>query len=386
MMLCKNPGAPPGPSERRVYIPLCGISHGMQGMQKPTVQDIEKINQGGDGPAPVQNRPASAGLGGQAPLKLILENIGPIKAAEIELGRVTVLYGPNAAGKTTVARAIEYAIKLMNSIGVDCSELTELVNYGAKVGKVVLNDYEISLERSEDFEKVSVTVKRGAETLHSGECRVGNYLTGLHIAGDLGVDFLVWVRYDNVKIVGLESEGIYNLTDLFRVSQIGKYLSKSNSPAKIAESYDKYKTDINHDLSLVVNGWLDVQDTELFFNDYDNFYKLDHVADGIKRAALIIAAKHIAERMRELGRSPVVFIESFEFPLHIDYIRSLLGVLEKGNVPVIIETHSGYVLKYAVTKGWRVYVIEDGNAFTDLSKPELFKAERAAVSELAGIL
>jgi energy-coupling factor transporter ATP-binding protein EcfA2 len=363
------------------------------GMQKPTKQDYGQIkdgirpvrSQGGDAPAPVQtNRGASAGLGGQAPLKLILENIGPIKNAEIELGRVTVLYGPNAAGKTTVARAIEYAIKLMNSIGVDCSKLTELVNYGAKVGRIVLNDYEISLERSEDFEKVSVTVKRGAETLHSGECRVGNYLTGLHIASDLGVDFLVWVRYDNVKIVGLESEDIYNLTDLFRVSQIGKYLSKS--PVKIADNYDRYKTDINHDLSLVVNGWLDVQDTELFFNDYDNFYKLDHVADGIKRVALIIAAKHIAERMRELGRSPVVFIENFEFPLHIDYIRSLLGVLEKGNVPTILETHSGYVLKYAVTNKWRAYVIEDGSAYTDLTRPELFKAERAVVSELAGIL
>jgi len=42
----------------------------MQGTQKPTVQDIEKINQGGDGPAPVQNGPASAGLGGQAPQDL----------------------------------------------------------------------------------------------------------------------------------------------------------------------------------------------------------------------------------------------------------------------------------------------------------------------------
>jgi len=359
-------------------------------MQKPTNlygQIKDGIKPGGDAPAPVQNRGAPGAQAVRAP-QVVLENIGPIKSAEIELGRVTVLYGPNAAGKTTVARAIEYAIKLMNSIGVDCSKLMELVNYGAKVGRVVLNDYEISLERSEDFEKINVIIKRGAETLHSDECRVGNYLTGLHIASDLGVDSLVWVRYDNVKIVdaGLGSEGVYNLTDLFRPSLIGKYLSKSASPAKIADSYDKYKIDVNHDLSIVVNGWLDVQDTELFFNDYDNFYKLDHVADGIKRVALIIAAKHIAERMRELGRSPVVFIESFEFPLHVDYVRDLLGVLEKGDVPTILETHSGYVLKYAVTKGWRAYVIEDGNAYTDLTRPELFKAERAVVSELAGVL
>ena len=46
-------------------------------------------------------------------MKLILENIGPIKSAEIELGKVTVLYGPNAAGKTTVARVLEQVIKML---------------------------------------------------------------------------------------------------------------------------------------------------------------------------------------------------------------------------------------------------------------------------------
>jgi len=62
-------------------------------------------------------------------MKLILENIGPIKSAEIELGKVTVLYGPNAAGKTTVARVLEDAIKLMNNIGVECGKLIELIKY-----------------------------------------------------------------------------------------------------------------------------------------------------------------------------------------------------------------------------------------------------------------
>jgi ABC-type multidrug transport system ATPase subunit len=51
-------------------------------------------------------------------MKLILENIGPIKSAEIELGRVTVLYGPNAAGKTTVARVLEQVIKMLRGGGM----------------------------------------------------------------------------------------------------------------------------------------------------------------------------------------------------------------------------------------------------------------------------
>jgi hypothetical protein len=31
------------------------------------------------------------------------------------------------------------------------------------------------------------------------------------------------------------------------------------------------------------------------------------------------------------------------------------------------------------SKGWRVYIIEDGNAFTDLTKSELFKRERELI-------
>ena len=98
-------------------------------------------------------------------LKLALENIGPIKSAEIELGKVTILYGANATGKTTVARAIADAIKLMNNISIECSELMGLIRYGVKVGRIVLNDYEILLERTEGFEKVNVVIKRGTETL-----------------------------------------------------------------------------------------------------------------------------------------------------------------------------------------------------------------------------
>jgi hypothetical protein len=323
-------------------------------------------------------------------MKLILENIGPIKSAEIELGRVTILYGPNAAGKTTVARSIEYLIKLMNNIGVECSELMELINYGAKAGRIVLNDYEVSLERTEGFEKVNVTIKRGAETLHSGGCGAGVHSTGLHIASDLGVDSLAWVRYIDAKLINIglpEPENTLTLTDLPKPSLIKtliKRLSGSASYTKIASDYSRYLMDVNDALELVVNGRLELQENEVLFYDGDYYYELDHVAEGIKRAALIITVKALAERLRGLGRSPIMFIENFEPALHVDYVKSLLDELSKGNVLVIVETHSGFAIKYGARKmeegeGWRVYIIEDGNAFTDLTKSELFKRERELI-------
>ena len=49
----------------KVYIPLCGISHGMQGTQKPMNQDyVNQTVEKGDGPA--LNGPAPTPQGGQA--------------------------------------------------------------------------------------------------------------------------------------------------------------------------------------------------------------------------------------------------------------------------------------------------------------------------------
>jgi len=50
--------------------------------------------------------------------KLTLEGVGPIRTAEIKSGRVTILYGPNASGKTTVARVLEQVIKMLSGGGM----------------------------------------------------------------------------------------------------------------------------------------------------------------------------------------------------------------------------------------------------------------------------
>jgi len=307
-------------------------------------------------------------------LNLILENIGPIKSAEIELGRVTVLYGANATGKTTVARVLEDAVKLMNNIGVECSELMGLIRYDAKVGRMTLNDYEVSLERGE---KVNVVIKRGAETLHSGGCGAGVYSTGLHIA-EL-IDTLVWVRYNDVRLIGVV-EDVLSLEALLKPS-IKKYFLISEK-VRAAKEYDDYIYEVNHRMSPL--GWFEVQD-EVFFNDGDFYYELDHVAEGIKRAALIIASMALAERLKELGRLPLIFVEGLE-PLHIDMIKGILDEFEDTRVPVVVETHSGFAIKQGVLRKWNVYVFKDGSTFTDLTNPGLFDKEAVVASEVGEVL
>jgi len=311
-------------------------------------------------------------------LNLILENIGPIKSAEIELGKVTILYGANATGKTTVVRAIADAIKLMNNISIECSELMGLIRYGVKVGRIVLNDYEILLERTEGFEKVNVVIKRGAETLHSGGCGVGVYSTGLHIAE---IDTLALVRYNNVRLIGAEGEDVLNLEMLLK-PVVKNYFGSDE--LKAVKEYDDYIYNVNHKVSALTGGWFVVQDN-VYFNDGDFYHELNHVAEGIKRAALIIASMALAERLKELGRLPLIFVEGLE-PLHVDVVEGILDEFEDTRVPVVVETHSGFAIKYGAKKNLNVYVFKDGNAFTDLTKPELFAREAVVASEVGDIL
>jgi len=60
------PGPPGGPGRERFKYPFCGTYHGMQGMEKTTVQDIEnQIERGGD--APALNRGAPGAQAVRAP-------------------------------------------------------------------------------------------------------------------------------------------------------------------------------------------------------------------------------------------------------------------------------------------------------------------------------
>jgi len=66
MILCKNPRGPWGPREGKVFIPLRGISHGMQGTVENTKQDyVNQIERGGD--APALNRGAPGAQAVRAP-------------------------------------------------------------------------------------------------------------------------------------------------------------------------------------------------------------------------------------------------------------------------------------------------------------------------------
>jgi ABC-type branched-subunit amino acid transport system ATPase component len=325
-------------------------------------------------------------------LRFKLENIGPIKSAEVELGRVAILYGTNATGKTTVARALAYIIKVLNGFNIRCSGLLDLIGAPPRdstegsAAMVALGGYEVSLRRPRLWDKVAVSVKKGGEVLYSGECSGGAVSTGLHVGGDLGVDLLVWVKYDKVLIVDANSSEVaLSLRGLLNPSIARRYITASISGAKAASDFEDYVLDVSHALSSVAGWHVTNQQGSIYFINGVDFYEPSNVAGGIRRAVLILTAKVLMERARRLGRLPLIFVEGLE-PLHIDLINGILDAFEDSGVPIVVETHNAFALKYAALRNWNAYVLKDGYAYTDLARPELFASEAAVTSEVGGIL
>jgi len=325
-------------------------------------------------------------------LRFKLENIGPIKSAEIELGRVAILYGANATGKTTVARALAYLIKVLNGFSIRCSELLDLIGTPpndtteGSAAMMALGGYEVSLRRPRMWDKVAVAVKKGGEVLYSGECSGGAVSTGLHVGGDLGIDLLAWVKYDKTLIVDADlSEVALGLKGLLNPNIVRRYITAGISDAKAASVFEDYVLDASHALSSVAGWHVANQHGSIYFINGVDFYEPSNVAGGIRRAALILTAKVLMERARRLGRLPIMFVEGLE-PLHVDLIEGILDAFEDSEVPSIIETHNAFALKYAALRNLNAYVLKDGYAFTDLTRPELFAREAVVTSEVGEVL
>jgi energy-coupling factor transporter ATP-binding protein EcfA2 len=331
-------------------------------------------------------------------MKLVLENIGPIKNAEIELGRVTILYGPNAAGKTTVARVLEQVIKMLCSGGTNRGDLAVLVNRESRSGRIELVDgdvrYTVELKINDDG-KLGVKILRNDKPI-LGEVRDGQidykyYDKGLVNTGlfeNLSLCSMIWVRHDHARLININPEyenRPVRLIDLFTPTILHTLLDPQGTKEEqlFMEDYDDYVWRVNRSLSNLTQHHVSMTQT-LYFTDNLHFYDEDHVAEGVKRVALIIASLELARSIRH--RRPVVFVENFESTLHVDYVSALVDAFSTSEVSVIVETHSMHAVMLAYSKKLSYYVLENGRAFTDLKESSLFERERGVVSQLSEIL
>jgi hypothetical protein len=222
---------------------------------------------------------------------LTLVNIGPLKEARVELGRgLTVFYGPNASGKTTVARALRL-LALMNMGVANAGELMELINRVKREGKIVYEDGGSVLEISCALGERGAWLKFGG--VLSGERRV--YPDDRLESIDRPRIAMFWILHNSVTLYGIKAqEGRpYELADLLAPSVLRGLVGEGKALGEFLDFYEEFFAKVNKYLEAFSGHVLEYRDG-LYFRRSIHLFHPNQTAKGVRRMALIIAATLLA--------------------------------------------------------------------------------------------
>jgi len=277
-----------------------------------------------------------------------------------------------------VARALGLVIKLLRGGGVASAGALSLISRGAETGRISLDGYEVELTRR-PRSAVAVKIMKTGEVLYQREVS-GIIATGLGEQPSVGV--LLRVRLGDVVVVDGETKTL-PLIELASPSIVTQWGVEGKSAVGMDE-YAEYMGEVNDILSGITDHELAAVEDKLYYRSNGIHFDEENTAAGIQRVALIAAAYALAKKLSERrGASPLLFIENFETALHLDYIVSLLRFLASSEIPTVVETHSGLVLRTAILKQLEYYVFANGTATKDLKTLELFWREVQIMAELA---
>jgi adenylate kinase family enzyme len=304
-----------------------------------------------------------------------LVNIGPLNNVQMDLQK-TVLYGPNGTGKTTVARALGFTIKLLRGETVSVKEALALISRKAETGKIVLDDYEIELARR--WGAVAVKIAKAGEILHQSEA---SDVILTYLDERPSVDVLIRVRLGDVVVVDRVVKTL-PLSKLASPSIVTQWGAKWES-AEGMDEYTEYMREVNDILSDIKHHELVAVNNRLYYRSNGMHFGGEDTAAGVQRMAAIIAAYVLAKKLLERrGVSPLLFIENLEASLYLDNIVAALRFLTNSEIPVAVETSSGIVLRTAVLKQLNYYIFVDGTVTMDLKTLEPLWREVQILAEL----
>jgi predicted ATPase len=311
-------------------------------------------------------------------MRLFLQRIGPLDEAQLILQKLAILYGPNGAGKTTAARALGFVIRILGGGEATSAEALALISREAEAGKISLDDYEIELTRR-PRSAVAVKITKADKMLYQREV---SGVISTYLDERPSVDVLIRVRLGDVVVV---DRGIKTLSliELASPSIVALWGAEERSAMGMDE-YAEYMGEINDVLSGITDHELVAVEDRLYYRSNGVHHDEENTAAGIQRVALVAAAYALAKKLSERrGASPLLFIENIETALHLDYIVTLFRLLASSEIPTVVETHSGLVLRTAVLKQLDYYVFANGTATKDLKTLELFWREVQIMAELA---
>ncbi len=252
-------------------------------------------------------------------------------------GDKVVLYGPNGAGKSTVIHLLLLALTKLSAgryyngdvlPGLVLERARVVVNFG--MFQVNIGGYNLSARRDD-----------------------GSWWSSTVTSPDgWGQDLVVW-HIDEVKArqVGAVREcgTVFGGEETHFVGDLELFVVRCPEVAR--RLYLEVYYDRSYDPDL---GWI----------------PLRHLSYGQRRRLAIEAA---------LETGDFVAVENFEAGLHVDYIADLVKQIAESDAAVVLETHSGLVLRLAMRYGLYAYYIEQGaRRIERLDDVELFKRELSA--------
>jgi hypothetical protein len=275
-----------------------------------------------------------------------------------------------------VARALRL-LALMNMGIANAGELMELINRVKREGKIVYEDGGSVLEISCALGERGAWLKFGG--VLSGERRV--YPDDRLESTDRPRIAMFWILHNSVTLYGIKAqEGrSYELADLLGPSVLRGLVGEGKALGEFLDFYEELLAKVNEYLEAFSGHAVEYRDG-LYFRRGIHLFHPNQTAKGVRRMALIIAATLLAEAVAE-GATPVVYFEEFE-SLHVDYLELLIEFMRRRSAAVVVETHSGFVLRRVYetkSKGdVRYYIFENGAVYTEID-PKLFKREIAAM-------
>ena len=266
-------------------------------------------------------------------MRLHIERLKHLQDVVVE-GKKVVLYGPNGAGKSTLIHLLLFVLPKLTT---------------AKLGEEKL--YSENVLPSPVFETASAVVDLDGLVV-SFEGRIVEVRRGdFKWRGDV---FAEWPKLINAAVWHVDEADI-------------KYKGArecEDAPLEAGEVFDirylcpqlakklVFYGDVYYEKAQVGEKWLPMR----------------HLSYGQRRFLAIQAALRLGD---------LVLIENFESGLHVDYLTELLDMASEIDNVVVLETHSGLVLKLAKMRGFKLYRLYEGRSaeIIDLSDDKMFSKE-----------
>lgn len=281
-------------------------------------------------------------------LRLSIENVGAINEADINLSGLCVIAGKNDTGKSTVGKLIMAIIKAQ---GMSSKKSKNEIQYFNRMLDLLFNN-QISFSRGSSSK---IELKKDDNTLCSVTIQDNNcskfnnneQITRTFLDCTLLQTPFVWDLYDFFHSIGaLDIErkfyGEINISYPYILWDVYKKLV-------VARQHSNTTSQISNDIKNIINGeFIKEENKEFAFHRAVNSQilkiSLENVAVGIKQLGIL----QILLKNNYITKKGFFIFDEPENHLHPDWqikFAKIMISLSKKNIPILITTHSPYMLE-----------------------------------------